>query len=294
MKNKLYLTIFLLTSFLIQLNANQNKIIYLISPPRSLSVAFLRMMYARGDFKIMHEPCVLPYALIHYKDHTKDWFRKDVPQTFQEVKEKIIQEAETGNLFIKDISCACKDLFLNDIEFIKNTNIQFVFLLRNPHHVILSFYNRIKEIADGFSDLVDYKSCYEIFKEVKKFTVNTPIIIFTEDLYSKPKETVQKFCKAVQIPFIESSLSWENLGEDFEGFKEWHETKFKEHTQHWHGDAIKSTGFGKPAQYKVDENGKPTFSEITNETDKKACGKVYEENLKFYNLFLLENSHFLK
>ncbi len=270
------------------MNGNQNKIIYLISPPRSLSIAFLRMMHARGDFKIMHEPCVLPYDLIHYKEHTKDWFRKDVPGTYQKVKEKIVQEAKNSNLFIKDMGFACRDLFLNDVEFIKNTNIQFVFLLRNPHHAILSFYNKTKEVFDGFSDLIGYKSCYEIFKEVKKFSTLSPLIIYTEDLYSNPKETVQKFCANVQIPFIESSLSWQDLGENFEGFKEWGETKFKEHTQHWHGDAIKSTGFGKPALYKVDENGKPTFSEITNEHDKKACTKAYEENLKFYNLFLNE------
>lgn len=33
-----------------------HKIIYLISPPRSLSTLFLRMMHNRGDFLVMNEP----------------------------------------------------------------------------------------------------------------------------------------------------------------------------------------------------------------------------------------------
>lgn len=270
---------------------SHNKIIYLISPPRSLSVAFMRMMEARGDFAIMHEPSQWAFNKSVHHDFVESWFIPEAAQTFDEVKERIFEQAKHTNVFVKEMSFAVDQFLLHDQEFIANPHVHFVFLLRNPHHAIISFYNRRNEVEDNntsFAHLVGYQACYEIFQKIKSVAARKPYIILSEDLYTNPEATIKAFCAQVGIEYLSESLSWDNLGSGFNGQKEWHEIKYAETTQHWHGDAIKSTGFGRPHQYKVDEKGNSTFEEICNPLRKKICEDAYVENMKYYNLLLQE------
>jgi hypothetical protein len=243
-------------------------------------------MQSRGDFKIMHEPNQLAFNLqFSHIDITRKWFKQDAPQTFNEVKNKILSESRSANVFVKEISFAIKDFLLNDPEFVRNPNIHFVFLLRNPHHSVISFYKKCRILDNQFSKLIGYKDCYEIFDAIKKHAINKPVLILSEDLYINTKETVETFCKNVEIDFNEKSLEWSNLGTDFDGTIEWQEIKNKEITHHWHGDAIRSTKFSKPEDYKVDDNGNPTFAEVKNE-HLDLCKQAYNDNLLYYNLML--------
>ncbi len=184
----------------------QNKIIYLISPPRSLSVAFLRMIAARGDFTILHEPSQWAFDSIHYHDLTKDWFRQDAPATFEDVKKKIFTHALTSNVFVKEMSFAVRDFLLQDNELIQDNRVYFILLLRDPHHTVISFYKKTLGVFKGFSDVIGYKDAYELFEKIKHQAVHAPLIILSEDLYNSPKETIQKFCDHVGIEFKDSSL----------------------------------------------------------------------------------------
>jgi len=58
----------------------------MISPPRSLSVDFLRMMEARGDFAVFQEPSQKAYDLLYYPELAQKWFINNTPNTFSEVK----------------------------------------------------------------------------------------------------------------------------------------------------------------------------------------------------------------
>lgn len=242
----------LLLSLLVTTSFCTNKIIYLVSPPRSLSVAFLRMMHARGDFSIMHEPSQPVFNRMHSPDIVQNYFRKNSFQSFYEVKTAILQEVEKHNVFVKEISFAVEDFHLNDAELMKNPHVYFVFLIRNPHHTIISFYKKVAPIFDQIayqiSDLIGYKSLYSIFKAAKQHAAQAPYIIYTEDLYNNPQETIKRFCQHIGIAFKPESLHWDNLGEHFDG-QAWHEAKHKELIHYWHGDAIKSTGFEKPTSY---------------------------------------------
>jgi len=64
--------------------------------------------------------------------------------------------------------------------------------------------------------------------------------------------------------------------------------KSKKAAMLWHKDALYSTEFNRPSLYEVDNNNNPTFSEITDLADREICKKVYEENLKWYHLILVE------
>lgn len=264
--------------------ANTNKIIYLISP-----VAFLRMMQARGDFVIVHEPSQLAFDSVKYPHETHDWFLESAPQNFEQVKKRIFNYAHNSSVFVKEISFAVKDFLKEDEELAKDSRVHFVFLLRNPHHAAISFYKKCDSVfledAQDFSDLIGYKAAYELYKSLSVRAVHKPLIILSEMLYTAPEETIKHFCHEADITYKPEALIWPELDTSFDG-QEWHEIKQHQLMHHWHGDALRSGSFAKPAQYHVDENGQPTFVEIVDKNHREICKKAYSKNKYYYELLL--------
>jgi len=267
-----------------------HKIVFLISTPRSLSTAFLRAIQARGEvdkqyyMSIFNEP-FMPVSW--WQDEALGGYnRPEAPKTYQMAVDQILTEAERSAVFIKEQSYIVQELLQYDDRLFNNSNVTFAILLRNPHHITISFYKKLGKTFDKFSDLIGQKGCYELWQEIKKRTGKSPVIVITEELYQHPYETMHQFCQSVDIPFIPEALQWKSLGSDFEGTQAWHQTKILSATQHWHDDAIMSTGFQKPREYEVDTQGNPTFSEIENPEDREVCKKAYEENMYYYKLIL--------
>lgn len=273
-------------------NSAKNKIIFLVAPPRSLSTAFLRMMEARQDFKIMNEPTCCVYNSIHYP-HSKSIYSKQSLTTYNEVKNKILNEAKEHPVFIKEMSFSFEELIEAEPDLMKDPNIYFVFLLRNPHHCIISYYNRIPQhtidfIISDFLHLTGYPSLYNSFKVIQEHAIHKPYIVHAEHLYTDTVRTIEALCNHIEIPFQQEHLSWSNLGEDFTGINEWHENKTTEFTHHWHKDAIISKNFHKPTHYHSNEWGTPTFNEIKNTAHQTQCLNVYEHSKNYYDL--IQNS----
>lgn len=260
-----------------------NKIVYMVSPPRSLSTVFTSMMHHRGDFAIMHEPSQYAFTKEVYPTFAKTHFKPNALQSFDEVKRVILEKSCDQNLFVKEMSFAVAKFHLNDHTLMKMPNLQFVFLVRNPHHTIISMYKKTPGVEiDSLAQLIGYNDMLDLIKIVDLCGANKPYILYTEDLYSHPLETVQNFCKHIDIEFSPEHLHWNRLPENFDAFKEWNESKHQEYVDHWHGYAMMSTEFGKPAIYAVDAEGEPTFEEIENQESRNLCKKVYHEQLPYY------------
>lgn len=283
---------FFVLSFLslaLELNA-QHKIIYLIAPPRSLSTAFLRMMDARKDFAIMNEPSQAAWHASEGHSFATNMYDKKAGKTFAQVKARIYKEAEKSNLFVKEMSYAVHQFLLHDKEFTSNPNVQFVFLLRNPHDIIMSYYRKLSDNdfkTFNFPELVGCRASYEMYQHLKQHGVRMPYIISAEDIYADPDQAIRGYCAAVGIPHKPEALHWEKLGKNFSGKQEWGEIKGLHATQIWHDAALQSTGFGKPAQNKVDAQGLPTFEEI-HEKHKEICWDAYIKNMDYYLSLLQE------
>ncbi len=271
-----------------------NKIVFLISPPRSLSVAFLRMMESRGDFIIMNEPFISAYTLLKY-DYgvVRPWLREDAPRTYEQAKRRVLDTAQKGPVFVKELGTLTTH-FIDDPELIANPDIYFIFLIRNPHHTVISYYTGNQYITDNFIYHVGYQPCYQMFQAIKDSNPNAPLIILSEDLYNHPQETAEFLCNYLNIPFTQNMLHWQSLDKEFDGHKEWNELKHRGPTQYWHKNAIESNGFKQPTHYEVDRDGNPTFSEVKDEEHRKECQKAYVQNLYFYNLFLSEHGYLME
>lgn len=155
-----------------------HKIVYFVSPPRSLSTAFLRMIQARGDFFIMHEPSMVSCNLLSHSTTVQSWCRPEALQSFCEVKKTILQHAQRQNVFVKKMALAVRAFQLDDFELMQNPNVQFVFLVRNPHHAALSLYKKSMKTFDimgpRFSEILGYKALYEVFMAAKKHATWKP------------------------------------------------------------------------------------------------------------------------
>ena len=265
-----------------------NKIVFLISPPRSLSTAFLRMIQARGDFQVMQEPFTTASRT------AQDQKSPEVLRSFELVKNEILKKAETSHVFVKEISQWVKDCFLNDKDFLKRDNVYFIFLARNPHHATLSLCKKRKpeEVEQGIiSKFAAYEALYTIFTHIKNHAINSPRIILAEDLYTDVKSSNQTLCNYLKIPYLEDALQWSPLGSNFSG-KSWDHAS--NDNMAWHQDVLNSSSIHMPTQYKVDINGNPTFEEVPTAAMKQECIKAYTESLSFYNQLLVEREYLLK
>lgn len=267
--------------------SENHKIVYLISSPRSLSTLFLRMMYERGDFEIFSEPSQYAFNRLTWPQVVGN-HNVNALCTFEEVKEALFNTMLQSDVFVKEMIGAALTFLPNDEEFLSSPDIYFVFLIRNPHHTIISWLKRRStDLPNNLSERIGCKAMYELFNVVKEKAVHTPLLMFSEDLYQYPEETIRLFCEHVHIPFDKRHLTWQPLGDDFTGAKEWHQATSKEIVQHWYGAVIASTGFGIPHQYEVDAQGEPTFSEIHPEL-RSLCFRMYADNMPYYQLLRMQ------
>lgn len=276
----------MLLGLVVPIAESTEKIVYLVSPPRSLSVAFMRMMQARGDFEIFHEPFHCPWCFKANTEYAAIAYPNKVAPTYEEVKQSILDAAELRPVFVKDVSFDCEDFLLNDPDFVQNSNMHFVFLVRNPHHSIISWYKKCRFCPPRLNYLLGYEPFYRIFEKVKRDSRNKLNVVFSEDLLGDPKNAISRLCDSLEIPYIPEALQWQVLGRDFDYEKHWHDYRTKEEAQIWFGEAMSSSGFGKPSQYQVDENGNPTFEEIANPEHKNEYMECYEHNLKYFEMLL--------
>ena len=266
-------------------NDNRAKVIYLISTPRSCSTAFLRMMHARGDFEIFIEPGIKLYRNFDNK-------------TLRDTEEAIFKKSANyqKNVFVKEMIVPASKYLLPESNFLNQQNYSIVFLIRNPHHALISFYKKNsyykkakKRPLSDQNDFMSYKKLYELFQKFQQKAMS-PMIIQSEELVLNPRKIITQFCQYAKIPFKEESLSWQKLDGNFSLKNEWGCLYTPEIASNWYDTAMASDGLKDEnlTKYAVDEHGQPTFEEIENLEHRKVYKKLYDNNMPYYKLFLDE------
>ena len=216
-----------------------HQIIALWTHPRSISTAMERVMMERGDLTVLHEP----FSLIYYVSEQKADVPfvhddPDQPHTYPEAKEYITGAAETDTVFFKDMCYHCFEHVIGDDDFLMlMTN---TFLIREPIKTIGSHYTINPDVT---TDEIGYEQQFKVFEKVMALTGKPPIVIDADDLEDDPEGTVAAYAKALGIPHLPHSLTW-----DAGHVKEWDTWK------EWHADAARSTGIQKtmePIDYDV-------------------------------------------
>jgi len=225
------------------------------SVPRSTSTAFERAFIQRKDTSVLHEPFGEPFYYgperlsKRYSDDkcarsdARDVKYSDIHQLILHTQAK----SKDKLVVVKDMAQYVVPPELIDIEPGSNPSVlsaedlkkfRHTFLIRTPEKTIPSYY-RATTTADcadfgafdpseaGFMELralLDYT--YRLLPE-------DPIVLLdSSDLIAKPEGALRAFCSAVDIPFDEKMLSWENRR--VESFDKW---------KGFHDQAQNSTGF---------------------------------------------------
>lgn len=289
---KAFITYFLLAAAALtnQLHAFQDEIhsvVYLISTPRSLTTAFTRMMFARGDFSIYHEPSHNAYCLIHHPEFAKQTYTAKAPATYETVKQTLLEEATKIPVFVKEMSNAAEEFLKANPDFLSHEHVRFAILLREPHHSMISYYKKAPELVKNLHEILGYEALYHLIQWMGSHAKHPFHILHSEDLCNNTEEAVQAYCKSMGIAYLPEALHWKALDSSFDPERDWHEYKIGDSIEHWHSDALSSTGFAKSSYYAVDSEGSPTFEEIANLEDREEIKRAYAQTLPYY--LLLKN-----
>lgn len=264
--------------------AENHSIIYLISTPRSLTTAFTRMMYERGDFSIYNEPSHYAYCLLHHPEFAKQAYNPIAPATYEAVKQTLLSEAKERPVFVKDMSNASEEFLKANPDFIALDHVHFAVLIRDPHHAMISYYKKAPELVKNFHEILGYEALYNLVQWMEGRTKHPFHILNSEDLCNHTEDAVLAFCKSTGIAYLPESLHWNPLDSSFDPLRDWHDYKTGEFVEHWHSDAMTSTGFSRSSSYALDQDGNPTFEEVVNSEDREEIKRAYAKTLPYYLL----------
>ena len=202
------------------------------SGPRNLSTAMMYSFAARGDCAVWDEPFYAAYLKTTGIDHP--------------MKEEVIS---AGLSDAAEVAKAClgavpggKPLYYQkhmtlhmipafDRGFMRGlTN---VFLIRHPARVIASYAK--KREAPVLAD-IGFVQQAELFDEVAGWMGRAPVVVDSADIRARPRETLEKLCAALGIPFAEGMLRWPVGPKPYDGA--W--------APHWYNAVHASTGFDEP------------------------------------------------
>ena len=206
------------------MTSTAHRLFVMWAPPRSLSTAFVRVMAARGDFTILHEPLCDLAACGHFV-HRRAGAEPRRLDSAAALFEHVERQRRDGPVFIKD---TCEYDYRDVLEgsgYLREAT--HIFMLREPASVINSHYhiNPAMRCED-----VGYEHLARVYDLVRLQAAARPLFIDAERLVLDPAGTVERFCDSAGLAYLPESLRWEGGHLDI-----W------ERTKRWHLDAANSS-----------------------------------------------------
>ncbi len=230
------------------------KLIAMWAHQRALSTAFLRMMIARGDVTVVHEPLVTltDEGAVPLPDGHGGTVE---PRSAGEVLAHLAALARARPVFFKDTVEYRYQYLFDHPEAI--AGIDHTFIVRDPRKAI----NSLHGMKPSFTrPEAGYEHLWDLFRLVESVQGKPPVVVHAEKLLRDPETVIRAYCAAVGLPFVPGALRWQP-----EDRAEWRRTR------QWHTDASRSSGFA-PTEKQY---------EVTVDNDER-LRSFYEYHLPFY------------
>lgn len=201
-------------------------IIAMWSHPRSMSTAIERIMRERGDLDCLHEPFMYDYY-VHRQVRRMPHFdvQKDHPTSYGAIRDMILERAEKGPVFFKDMSYYVMPHLLDDSDFAgRLTN---VFLVRDPIASIPSYH---KLDPDLTLEEIGLEAQAVHFDALEAGGV-TPPVIAAEDVRADTEGVIGALWQRIGLPHVARAFEWQR-----EAPKDWAQVGG------WHGDVSSAKG----------------------------------------------------
>ncbi len=250
-----------------------NPVIFLWAHPRSMSTAIERIMRERGDFDCLHEP-FLHYYYSERSDRRLPHFdsESEHPTSYAGTRDMILERAEQGPVFAKDMSYYVMPELLDDTDFCRR--VTHCFLIRDPLRTIMSYYR----LDAGVSSWeIGVEALWRHFDGLSKLGIDDPVVIEAESVRRDSAAAMGEFWRALGLDFRARALSWDRR----ETPEDWH------YVQGWHG-SVSSSGGIRPLAENDRDAAQSEFEQLCHDAprlrDLLAFHQPYYERLRAVSL----------
>ena len=201
-----------------------SRVVALWAGPRTGSTATMYSFAQRHDTRVMDEP-----LFGHFLRHTGVMrpSRQEVLSTMDVDAESALQSIEPKGsdevLFLKHMANHVEGITWENLDSPQHMH---VVLTRHPDGVIPSYAAHLT--SPTMLDL-----CYAHQLDIVEAVGTRATVILAEDLFSKPRETLQSLCDKLELPWDESMLHWQAGGRPEDGL--W--------AKYWYHGVHASTGW---------------------------------------------------
>lgn len=195
-------------------------IVALWSHPRSMSTAFERIMRARGDFECLHEPFMYDYYINRSTKEMPHFDAMDEhPKTYDAIRAMILEKAEQGPVFFKDMSYYVMPQIAADEAFF--ARITHSFLIRDPKASIVSY---AKLDPAMLLDEIGLEAQWRHAEALMKQLGRTPVVVKSEAVQADPEAQMRKYWQALGLPDKPEALHWNDPAPaDWQQVQGWHQ-----------------------------------------------------------------------
>lgn len=203
------------------------KAISLWSGPRNVSTALMYSFAERPDARIVDEPLYGHYLRVTGTIHPG---RDDILANVECDGDKVVRELLIPSprnpeiLFMKQMAHHLVDI---DKEFLRRT--ENIFLIRDPEQMLPSLTIQLPDATLADSGL---KMQWELYEELMS-AGQSPAVVDSRELLLDPQSVLSQLCDHLDIPFLETMLSWQPGPRPEDGI--W--------AAHWYYAVHQSTGF---------------------------------------------------
>lgn len=200
--------------------------ICLWSSPRNISTALMYSFAQRPDMTVIDEPLYAHYLNRSGADHPgKQLVLTDQSSNGSEVIDQVILKTyPTPFSLHKQMTHHLDGL---DKSFLNQT--KNVLLIRSPYEIVLSYSKVMKKVTPEDIGIPQQIQLFEYLKKINCLTA----VLDAKLLLLQPKKILKLLCDKLEIPFLESMLSWEAGPRKEDGV--W--------ADFWYSNVHKSTGF---------------------------------------------------
>ena len=201
--------------------------------PRSMSTAIERIMRERGDVDCLHEP-FLYYYYEHLRKKPLPHFAPESgrPGGFDEVVAHIMERAEVGTVFFKDMSYYVVPEIFKHAGLVGG--IRHLFLIRDPRKTIISYH----KLDPGVTcEEIGLEAQWTMYEWITGLTGKPPMVIEAESVQRDPVAIIGGIWRRLGLSMVEHAFTWseQSIPDDWRQVSE------------WHGQAVSSSGIARPA-----------------------------------------------
>lgn len=235
---------------------SDKRIIAMWSGPRNLSTAMMRSFENRADTVVSDEPFYAAYLKDTELPHpmAADVMAKG-DQDWNSVVKSCLTNASNVPIFYQK---HMTHHMLPDYDRSWIAGLSNAFLIRDPARVVASYGQKHEDIS--LAD-IGFTQQAEIFDLVCEQSGKAPPVIDATDVRQNPDAALSGLCKSLDIPFVDTMLSWPAGERHTDGV--W--------AAHWYDSVIKSTSFAPPdtkmavltdAQKRIVEEAQPIYEHM--------------------------------